>query len=171
MQSDTHVQRLLAELFSTVECCFTSTEIIRLIRDGEPRTAISTVTQLLSSDRTVWRATRMYSVYLQSCMQRWASKRQQVSTIRHTTGKTNAGQKHTENVFSELLKNVKSTQQTTPTHTHTLSKSKYQSYIIIHSGTPFLSLSGIRLHSLKSKLKTHLFSSAYWSVVLPIHQQ
>ena len=29
------------------------------------------------------------------------------------------------------------------------------------SGTPFLYLSGIRLHSLKSKLKTRLFSSAY----------
>ena len=30
-------------------CCFTSTETIRLIRDGEPRTATSTFTQLLSS--------------------------------------------------------------------------------------------------------------------------
>ena len=39
------------------------------------------------------------------------------------------------------------------------------------SGTPFLALLGIRLHSLKSKLKTHLFSSAYWSVILPIHHQ
>ena len=28
------------------ECCFTSTETIRLIRDGEPRTATSTFTQL-----------------------------------------------------------------------------------------------------------------------------
>ena len=34
----------------TVQCCFTSTEIIRTVRDGEPRTATSTVTQLLSSD-------------------------------------------------------------------------------------------------------------------------
>ena len=33
-----------------VQCCFTSTETMRLIRDGEPRTATSTFTQLLSSD-------------------------------------------------------------------------------------------------------------------------
>ena len=33
-------------------CCCTSTETIRLIRDGEPRTATSTFTQLLSSDTT-----------------------------------------------------------------------------------------------------------------------
>ena len=32
-----------------VECCFTVTETIGLIRDGEPRTATSTFTQLLSS--------------------------------------------------------------------------------------------------------------------------
>ena len=30
--------------------CFTSTETIRLIRDGEPRTAISTFTQLLIAE-------------------------------------------------------------------------------------------------------------------------
>ena len=37
--------------FSLVQCCFTSTETIRTTRDlGEPRTAISTFTQLLSSD-------------------------------------------------------------------------------------------------------------------------
>ena len=30
---------------------FTSTETIRIIRDGEPRTATSTFTQLLSSER------------------------------------------------------------------------------------------------------------------------
>ena len=35
---------------SSVHCCFTSTETIRTIRDGEPRTATSTFTQLLSSD-------------------------------------------------------------------------------------------------------------------------
>ena len=34
---------------SLVQCCFTSTETIRLIRDGDPRTATSTFTQLLSS--------------------------------------------------------------------------------------------------------------------------
>ena len=33
------------------------------------------------------------------------------------------------------------------------------------SGTLSLSLSGLCLHSLTSKLKTHLFSSAYWSVI------
>ena len=33
-----------------VQCCFTSTETIRTIRDGEPRTATSSLTQLLSSD-------------------------------------------------------------------------------------------------------------------------
>ena len=32
------------------QCCFTSTETFRLIRDGEPRTATSAFTQLLSSD-------------------------------------------------------------------------------------------------------------------------
>ena len=34
-----------------LKCCFISTETVRrLIRDGEPRTATSTLTQLLSSD-------------------------------------------------------------------------------------------------------------------------
>ena len=33
-----------------VQCCFTSPETIRTIRDGEPRTATSTFTQLLSSE-------------------------------------------------------------------------------------------------------------------------
>ena len=33
-----------------VHCCFTSTETIRSVRDGEPRTATSTFTQLLNSD-------------------------------------------------------------------------------------------------------------------------
>ena len=32
-----------------LQCCFTSTETIRLIRDGVPRTADSTFTQLQSS--------------------------------------------------------------------------------------------------------------------------
>ena len=31
-------------------CCFASTETTRLIRDGEPKTATSTFTQLLSSE-------------------------------------------------------------------------------------------------------------------------
>ena len=35
--------------FTSVQCRFTSTETIRTIRDGEPRTATSTFTQLLSS--------------------------------------------------------------------------------------------------------------------------
>ena len=33
-----------------VQCCFTSTETVRTIRDGEPRTSTSTFTQRLSSD-------------------------------------------------------------------------------------------------------------------------
>ena len=37
-----------------IQRCFTPTETIMTIRDGEPRTATSTFTQLLSSDR-VWR--------------------------------------------------------------------------------------------------------------------
>ena len=32
-----------------VQCCFTSTETVRLIRTGKPRTATSTFTQLLNS--------------------------------------------------------------------------------------------------------------------------
>ena len=38
-----------------VSCCFASTETARLIRDGEPKTATSTFTQLLSSDQ-LWSA-------------------------------------------------------------------------------------------------------------------
>ena len=34
-----------------VQCCFTSTETIRAVRDEEPKTATSTFTQLLSSDK------------------------------------------------------------------------------------------------------------------------
>ena len=34
-----------------VQCCFSSTETLRTIRDGEPRTATSTSTQVLSSDQ------------------------------------------------------------------------------------------------------------------------
>ena len=33
---------------SFVQCCFTYTETIRTVRDGEPRTSTSTFTQLLS---------------------------------------------------------------------------------------------------------------------------
>ena len=33
-----------------IQCCFTSTETIRIIRDGEPRTTTSTFTQLLRSE-------------------------------------------------------------------------------------------------------------------------
>ena len=36
----------------SVQRCFTSTETVRTIRDGEPRMATSTFTQLLSSDST-----------------------------------------------------------------------------------------------------------------------
>ena len=34
---------------SSVQCCFTCTETTGTVRDGEPRTATSTFTQLLSS--------------------------------------------------------------------------------------------------------------------------
>ena len=36
--------------FVSFQCCFTSTETIKLIRDGKSRTATSTFTQLLGSD-------------------------------------------------------------------------------------------------------------------------
>ena len=45
--------RIVVFLCKTVQCCFTSTETLRTIRDGEPRTATSTFTQLLSSDRSL----------------------------------------------------------------------------------------------------------------------
>ena len=35
---------------SFVQCCFTSTETVPTIKDGEPRTATSTFTQLLNSE-------------------------------------------------------------------------------------------------------------------------
>ena len=37
-----------------LQCCFTSTETIKTIRDGEPRTVTSTFTQLLSHDSWWW---------------------------------------------------------------------------------------------------------------------
>ena len=47
--SDNFIQDFcLSEVW--VQCCFTSTETIRTVRDGEPRTATSNSTQLLSSD-------------------------------------------------------------------------------------------------------------------------
>ena len=42
--------RRSTSVHNQVQCCFTSTETIRTIRDGEPRTATSTFTQLLLSD-------------------------------------------------------------------------------------------------------------------------
>ena len=41
---------LLAEQFKFRRCCFTSTETVRTIKDGEPRTSTSTLTQPLSSE-------------------------------------------------------------------------------------------------------------------------
>ena len=38
---------------TTVQCCFTSTETVRTIKDGESRTATSTFTQFLNSERRV----------------------------------------------------------------------------------------------------------------------
>ena len=43
-----------------VQCCFTSTETIRTVRGGEPRTAASTVTQLLSSVNIVFVSVLLY---------------------------------------------------------------------------------------------------------------
>ena len=37
--------------YRSVQCCFTSTETTRTIRDGEPRMATSTFTQPLSSSQ------------------------------------------------------------------------------------------------------------------------
>ena len=39
----------LALYTAFVQCCFTSTETVQIIRDGEPRTATSSSTQLLTS--------------------------------------------------------------------------------------------------------------------------
>ena len=41
-------QSLRCGLLPNIQCCFTSTETVRTIRDGEPRTATSTLTQLLN---------------------------------------------------------------------------------------------------------------------------
>ena len=41
---------LLSSADIQVQCCFTSKETVRTVRGGEPRTATSTFTQLLSSD-------------------------------------------------------------------------------------------------------------------------
>ena len=48
----THCRLLDVEI--VVQCCFTSTETLRTIRDGEPRMATSTFTQLLSSDNKIF---------------------------------------------------------------------------------------------------------------------
>ena len=51
MVTSTFTQLLSSEIASRVQCCFTFKEtILRTIRGGEPRTATSTVTLLLSSD-------------------------------------------------------------------------------------------------------------------------
>ena len=49
--SSTFTQLLISEQDSALQCCFTSTEIVRTIRDGEHRTATSTSTQLLTSEQ------------------------------------------------------------------------------------------------------------------------
>ena len=46
-----------------VEVCFTSTETVWLIRDGEPRTVTSTFTQLLNSGDGVPLVELMYLVF------------------------------------------------------------------------------------------------------------
>ena len=53
---DFFAQFLTSEATGSVQYCFTSTETIKTIMDGEPRTAAtSTFTQLLSSDATAER--------------------------------------------------------------------------------------------------------------------
>ena len=47
---------------SFVQCCFTSTETIRTIGDGEPRTATSTFTQLLGSALNYLQGTQAIAV-------------------------------------------------------------------------------------------------------------
>ena len=53
------------DLQGQVRCCFTSTETTRTVRDGEPRTATSAFTQLLSSQRGLLLLS--YSAQLQHC--------------------------------------------------------------------------------------------------------
>ena len=43
-----HIATELCVIVGFFQCCFTSTETTRTIRDGEPRTAISSFTQLLA---------------------------------------------------------------------------------------------------------------------------
>ena len=46
-----------------VQCCFTSAETSRTIKDGEPRTATSTFTQLLSSNSMLLYVHRNHKAY------------------------------------------------------------------------------------------------------------
>ena len=48
LSSDCMLYHLMASV--SFQCCFTSLETIRLIGDGEPRTATSTLAQLLNSE-------------------------------------------------------------------------------------------------------------------------
>ena len=45
-----------------VQCCLKSTETVRTVRDGEPRTATSTFTQFLGSDVSASKSRRFISV-------------------------------------------------------------------------------------------------------------
>ena len=56
-ENSDYVRRLFDQL---LHCCFTSTETTRIIRDGEPRTATSTFTQLLSSESSWFVQTLLY---------------------------------------------------------------------------------------------------------------
>ena len=46
---DVHEEMKTIFFFLFIKCCFTSTDTLKTIRDGEPRTATSTFTQYLSS--------------------------------------------------------------------------------------------------------------------------
>ena len=76
----------------SVQCCFMSTETIRLIRNGEPRTATSTFTQLLSSDlvrcyfASIYRFVRSASLSGWSCLtpgDTWISYKSHFRTEAH----------------------------------------------------------------------------------------
>ena len=47
--SDDHKEWRVRQTRACVRCCLTSTETVRTVRDGEPRTATPTLTQLLNS--------------------------------------------------------------------------------------------------------------------------
>ena len=79
---------LTASVQVQIQCCFTPTETIMTIRDGEPRTATSTFSQLLSSDSVGRQLRGAETVSLQWRNQFWqslegAGKRYSESNSKH----------------------------------------------------------------------------------------